>query len=504
VLSLGCLKIILEGCSYNQTFSVRCSSSPLVMSPLMATVRSILSNSEALLGFVSRPTYQSSPAGKESKPPLPPRRLQTPAFQAACAQFIISIAFSLVVAYTSLLPFTHNGVHGDTPMKTAIITVACVTNLANLYQTCLNGTSHEINPLSYRVKNEWKQTIILLSRLCLHTIWFPCIVILVVSYFGATDWKDFCVLLSCAMVLTIHAILFDFLLKSSCCSTPRDIRKSVEELSGDGSKEMFLDVVLLSLCHSNKRLAKTLSNVSTTAIWLDIEKEEKKRNESAMSAMATLLLYKTPMDESGPHLEEDLLRLAIVSSINTWVGDSGADEWKKLEEPYFVPICRCLCAYFGGLGEALIQIASNKNSLNRGQWLMAPGCVVIAEYSIRGATHCLLSAISSNSTTWRNSHLATLVPALLSSLFRLETGLVEFVQIFDKMRHTTNTENEKTNLFRTQYPQYLPLFLVVIRCSRYFLQTISQETTRSEILSFCSSDIQRWCDAHLDSIENPL
>jgi hypothetical protein len=326
-------------------------------------------------------------------------------------------------------------------------------------------------------------------------------VVLFVPYFGATDWQDFFVPLSCAMVMTIHAVLFDFLLKKSLCSIPQDIRKSVEESSGDGSKEMFLDVVLQSLCHSDKGFAKTLSNVSTTAIWLDIEKEEKKRNEAAMSSMATLLLYKTPMDEAGPHLEEDILRLAVVSSISTWVGDGGADEWKKLEEPYFVPICRGLCAYFGGLGEALIQTASNKQSL-RSYWLMPPGCIVIAEYSIRGATLCLLSAISSNITTWSNSHLATLVPALLTSLFRLETGLVEYVQIFGQSRLSTMTENEKMNLLRTQCPQYIPLFVMVDRSSRNLLQTISQDTSRSEVLASCDRDMLRWCFAKLDSMEN--
>jgi hypothetical protein len=245
-----------------------------------------------------------------------------------------------------------------------------------------------------------------------------------------------------------------------------------------------------------------LSNVSTTAIWWDIEKEEKKRNEAAISSMATLLLYKTPMDEAGPHLEEDIFRLALVSSLSTWVGDGGADEWKKLEGPYFVPICRGLCAYIGGLGEALIQITSNKQCL-RSQWLMPPGCVVIAEYAIRGATHCLLSAISSNITTWRNSHLSTLVPALLASLCRLETGLVEYVQILGQITPSAIPENEKINLVRTHCPQYLPLFLMVNSCSRILLQTIFQETTRSEVLATCDRDMLLWCDAKLDSIEYP-
>ncbi|KAG7364570.1 hypothetical protein IV203_037772 [Nitzschia inconspicua] len=497
---------VLLGCSICARYIgppsiVRCSSSPLAMHPVAATIRSVTTNKEALLRVLAGKSQDTAVDKKGDQTP-PPRRFQWPKLRYGFSQMIITIVFSIAATFTSVLPLTHDGIHGDTPMKNAIITVAIVTNLAHLFQATLDGTSHELNPLRHGIKSGWEAKFWSVSDSYFRSFWAPGIVILVVSYFGTTDWKDMLICILTAIVMTVHAIVFDSILKASLCATPPDIMKSIEVSASDGSPEVFLCVVLQSLCHSNNELAKNLSNISTTAIWLDLEKEEKKRNELAISTMATALLYKSPLDESGPHLEEDVLRYALVSSIGSWSCDGGVEEWKSLKEPYFVPICRGLCAYFGGLGEALVQCTSDKQSLSD-QWLLPPGSVVVAECSVQGATHCLLSAISSNISTWRNSHLATLVPALLTSLFRLETGMLRYAQKIGQIPPKDVPESEKISLFRNYCPQLLALFSMVNRCSRNILQKISQETRRSEVLACCDREMLQWCDAKLDSIEHP-
>jgi hypothetical protein len=476
------------------------------MHPAASTIRSITTSADAFLNHLTASTASNPLSGATGKPEtttLPPRRLQWPTFRAAFAQIIITIACSVAAAFTSVLPFTHDGTHGDTLMKSAIIMVAVVTNFADLFQSTLDGAGHEINPLLYGAKSGWKAKIWSIPDSYLRSLWAPGLLIVVASISGSSDWKDFCTCLGTAVLMAAHARLLDAIMKISLCSIPQDIMNSVAVCASDGSEAIFLDVVLQSLCHSQIELARSLINVSSNAIWFDVEKEEKKRIENAISVMAKALLYKSPLDESGPHLEEDILRLALVSSIGSWSGEgSAADEWRTLKEPYFVPICRGLCAYFGGLGEALIQCTSDKTGL-KDQWLMSPGSVVLAEYSVRGATRCLLSAISSNTTTWRNTHLATLVPALLTSLFRLETGMLRYAQKLGGLPLSPVRESEKIGLFRTQCPQHLPLFFMVNTCSRSLLQKISQENRRSEMFSSHDREMLQWCDAKLDSIENP-
>ena len=211
--------------------------------------------------------------------------------------------------------------------------------------------------------------------------------------------------------------------------------------------EVFLDVVLRNLLHSDDELVKKLGNSTSTrsSVWMDLEQEEQKRNDFAITTMSNILLHKTSKDEAGPHLEDDVLRLAILSSI----GGSGSSEKYLVgiinaekgglssTEPYAaMPIVRALCAYAGGIGKALLIIAgSNNRTLREDEWVLPPAAIYMAECAIRGASRCILhslnlasSSSSSSVMPGKNTSLSILIPVLLSSAFILENGIVRFAE----------------------------------------------------------------------------
>ncbi|KAL3923969.1 MAG: hypothetical protein SGILL_001330 [Bacillariaceae sp.] len=231
-----------------------------------------------------------------------------------------------------------------------------------------------------------------------------------------------------------------------------------------------------------------MSNLPVSAACSNIEWEEQKRNESSIGLMAKTLLYKTINDEKGPHLEEDTLRLAILTSVNLQRG-----EGKIFTEPYVVPFCRSLIAYFGGVGEALILGTTKKHDL-LGQWLLPPGTTVMTEYAVRIATTCLCSSISKNPVTWSYTHLASLLPTLLVSCHRLETGMVNYAQCQSEMRASFVEEADKISLFRQRCPHLLPLFVTLNNCCGILLQTALNGSRRADVLASCDQQMRKWCE----------
>jgi hypothetical protein len=273
------------------------------------------------------------------------------------------------------------------------------------------------------------------------------------------------------------------------------MKKSIEESSGDGSMEVFVDIVLRSISHSNSNLVKNLGDISTTAAWMDLEKEEQKRNHAAIEMMAETLLYKTEADEAGPHLEDDILRLSIFSSAGGWtqIRQSKVREWTSQTEPYSLLLCRGFCAYFGGLGEALTQIAS-KNLEVQCEWLLPPGAVFLAECAIRAAILCILSALS-NVITWRSADLAVLVPTALTSAHRLEKGLMKFALTFEEKKHAPTEDSEKLDLLKSSHPEFLSLYKTNNDFAKLLLEEISKKDSsrRMDFLDSFDQDLHKWC-----------
>jgi hypothetical protein len=144
-----------------------------------------------------------------------------------------------------------------------------------------------------------------------------------------------------------------------------------------------------------------------------------------------------------------------------------------------VPLVRALCAYAGGLGEALLLCSSQKPMLSSFPWSLPPGAIVQSEYAIRAATRCIFWNISNSvrcQTDWRSSHLSMLVPVLMNSACRLESGLIQYAEMKRSGKHNTNvrsggkqfsnaivaepqlTPDQKLLLIKTECPELLSLY----------------------------------------------
>jgi len=445
---------------------------------------------------------------------LNPRRLQLPTPASLSAQIAISILIGFIFAFTSVLPFTHHSSMSNisSPSKMPII-ISCIASVTlQLLLTTIHGTNHEISPTKYRLR--WSESRDDFVKFINSAVPI-CFVVTSFGMYGQFEndsfqWSDnlaFFIFVPPAILLYLYT--FDYTLRILICTAPSNMKKFVEEASGgDGAIELFVDVVLRVCCHSNKVLVEKLGNLLTnSSIWLDVEKAELKLNNEAIEVMANTLLHKTNEDEASPHLEDDILRLAILSCIGSSpskeegvIGnydDSNICQWMKTmptkkktgtdsNDAFAVPIIRALCAYAGGLGEALRLVADSKDTDNIDTWVLPPGALFMAECAIRGATHWILHDINSPRSV---TSLAILIPVLLNSAYKLEDGILRHQQAA-----TGPTAFDETYMVKVTMPQLLPLFNVCNDCAKIILQTAkaNEGFRRVDFLESLDVDCQKW------------
>lgn len=517
---------------------VRCSSSPLFMNPFARYLRQEFSVAAILTRFASPSDLSVQPQRDRTRQPdiapppthLPnqgrkpsPRRLQQPTAVAMCAQVIISAAIAAVVACTSTVPLTPAETHGDLKPQPYLITCSIVGTFLQLIPTSLDGTSHELNPQRYRRSFAWRYLRFSIQQRYL-SFASTLIFIPAVAVYAAVSWDQILVCGSAILVTMLYLHVFDFALRSVLCTTPPDMKQLVETASDEVSMDVFLVVVIESLLHSNDDLVKQIIETPSSSVMNALEREEQVRNEAAMKEMANTLLFRTMGDEMGPRLELDILRLAILDSVgggvieshnsvhyphavrnmNPWINEFSSKQ--NLDnvprsEPYTVPLLRSLCAYAGGLGNALILIAETKDPIS-GDWLLPPGALVGAEYAIRGATRFVLWSLSDSEVSpmsWRRTHLATLVPVLLNSTCRLKTGLLRYAEWL--RGRNTGQEFDTTEFFQTENPQLVPLYNTCHDCAKLVLDKVqSSGRSRREELNSIDVACQKWIK---DSFTDP-
>jgi hypothetical protein len=421
------------------------------------------------------------------------RRLQCPTPGDAVAQIVISGLGATAFAYASMLPYSPGGMHGDTPYKTLLILSCMFAVWINLFQTTLDGSSHELNPVRYHI-SQWKRRRHIIFRateicksLFTAAVVVPLIAILT-SWFVSSDFQKgedavWSAVFACgltAVLVTLYLHIFDEVLRTLLC-TPNNLGKAVEEIAEGDRTEILLDVTMHSILHSDSSLVEELSG-SIKPFHRDLERKERERNESAMNAMANILLHKTAGDEGSARLEEDVLRFYVLESLGgaSWQGTSyegfekaeayhmeNVKQWiqpqDKLKigqarvDPLVVRLVRALCAYFGGLGEALLICSGQKRSTNLNPWVLPPGAIICAEYAIRAASRCILFNLSHSAqilSDWRSTHLSMLIPVLISSACRLETGILKFIQARNGIKDITLG---KFDFVRTESPELLSL-----------------------------------------------
>ena len=450
-----------------------------------------------------------------------PRRLQLPTSASLIAQIAISILIAVAVAFTTVLPFSSNGDlsgNNHSPMKMALILMCITSTSMQLLLTTLNGTNHEIDPRKYRsfsVRNPVNLIPFLIKSAAPIIIFIPLYILAISIYakYVSLKWSDNLVcLIAVPPVIFLYLSIFDYNLRIFFCTTPSNIKKLVEEASGgDARMEVFLDVVLRNLLHSDDELVKKLGNSTSTrsSLWMDLEQEEQKRNDFAITTMSNILLHKTSKDEAGPHLEDDVLRLAILSSI----GGSGSSEKYLVgiinaekgglssTEPYAaMPIVRALCAYAGGIGKALLIIAgSNNRTLREDEWVLPPAAIYMAECAIRGASRCILhslnlasSSSSSSVMPGKNTSLSILIPVLLSSAFILENGIVRFAEAIGGPM--ASNETDKIKLLQIVSPELLSLFNLVNDSTRMIIEsaTANEGLRKLDLMESLDMDCQKW------------
>ncbi len=296
------------------------------------------------------------------------------------------------------------------------------------------------------------------------------------------------------------------------------MKKFVEEASGGNvSMEIFVDVILRSLLHSNDELVYKLGNLPTnSSIWTSIEGEELKLNNAAIKTMANTLLHKTNEDETSPHLEDDVLRLAILSCIGGSptpgaIGkytESNMKNWmrpastviplgKNSMDPFAIPIVRALCAYPGGIGEALRLIAASQDRMLQDLWVIPPGALFMGECAIRGASHWILHSMNLPRI---GTSLSILIPVLLNSAYKLQDGLLRYQEAVDG---SILYEDQKLKMTPTLSPQLLPLFNVCNNCAKVILETAKANETfrRLDFVDALDADCRTWLRSKMNILQ---
>ena len=338
--------------------------------------------------------------------------------------------------------------------------VTCASSiLANLLLCCLDGISHEIDPLRYQ--NIDQITTITFRRLVpqMPVIFISVVIVPVGSMWVAlytTNGSFSPNLISCVMVAalsSVYLISVDTFARFCLCLPTLQISRLVEEISCDFTQESTLDVVLCSILQGDTGLIKSIWDPTQNPGTLLIEQEEVERNVRSVEIMSKILLQKEPLP-SESELEQDILRISIMESFGGGTNTSSERQQAIIKnlvhpknaplstsisgrgEPLAIPLVRALCAYAGGLGLALVSISEPDSKTHHSYfpagcvtWELPPGAIVCAQWAITAASRFIVESIAHAGKTlanWRSSHLSMLVPVAFHAAFSLQRGIQKY------------------------------------------------------------------------------
>ncbi len=206
---------------------------------------------------------------------------------------------------------------------------------------------------------------------------------------------------------------------------------------------------------------------NTVAPFKNLHEDEILRNELAVASFAKWIeQYST---ESAGKLSVDILRICILESLGGggsassghqqthpfYFGDARhiAAVRRRLDlsaataspgrQPIVVPIVRALCAFAGGVGDAMSQLyreADNKgkplekNGSSTEMWKVPPGSLNAVEFSIIAAARlAVMNSITIDkfgraivNSLKRNDQISFLLPCVLQSAFKLRCGINQY------------------------------------------------------------------------------
>lgn len=457
-----------------------------------------------------------------------------------------------MVAYTTVLPFAApQGTHGDSPFKAALIGTCCLTPPLHFF-LMLNGVDHELNParcgssssmdLSFLLSSISNMTKSMAASFC----WVPPLVSTLMAFSVTNDSDDDHVsaagqegwfsILTTSLVTGFALMLYLQVMAELnklvlCTPDARGLKKIVDDISEDDTMTSYLDVALFSILHSNADLVQKVFQPLDASGFVKLEAEEKKRNIQSITTMADTLLYNKSAQHGAP-LEEDMLRVAILESLggNSRDGTSNAalegaslrhakavEKWMNTTirvnvkgfqgEAEAIPLLRSLCAYIGGLGQALHTISSAKTTAEVQEWQIPPGVVSCAEHALNAASRLLVWNFSHSKAAvadWRSTHLSMLVPVLFESTFRLESGILEYAHRRSGGKLSSLPMENKLHLIKTEAHELLSLFAACSRTSLVILEKLQglEGRHRRHRLDFdLSEDSSKWIRGLQDKLD---
>jgi len=284
------------------------------------------------------------------------------------------------------------------------------------------------------------------------------------------------------------------------------------------SNETFLaeDLIIQSILMADgmtvdKVIASTKSGSNSMTPFKNPQEDEISRNEAAMASFAEWI--QTSSTKCSGILSDDILRVCLLESFGGggcsscagspfYFGNSRhtAAIQKRLslssattspgQQPIVVPIVRALCAFSGGVGDAMCKVycqvdkdgKSLKNKKNAAElWKLPPGSLNSVEYAITAAARLVVmntvmtdkNGVVSVDQSKRHSHLSLLLPCVLQSAYHLLSGVNDYATAIANMYEVNLSTYDKSGKKMMDWelsslPSVLNLFL-------YFLLVMNRQ-----------------------------
>mmetsp|Transcript_32316 Transcript_32316/g.47796 ORF Transcript_32316/g.47796 Transcript_32316/m.47796 type:complete len:685 (+) Transcript_32316:1595-3649(+) len=437
---------------------VRCSPFPLVSRPLTTFVRSMgtrFTSFEALLGFLSAPTPNTTlaiPGAAMNQSSLLNnkfRRYQGPTLQPALVLLMVSSCLALLVS------FVYCSQQSDLPSIMLHLSFLLPV-LMHLMMTCLDGKSHELDPVRYQKKiwqpnKDMPQLHAYLRSILCSILFVP----ICVSFWKCDQsisfqqrWKIILLSIFIAGLSSLYLSVIDFMCRVFLFKSRFNLQRLVTDVTTEISHGKSAEVAIGSFLMENSALVESVFRPAER--YLPLEDQELRRNELDAKALVEATAFK--FSDFG--LAEDLLRALILESLGGTDGaltsNLGASQrhMKMVEnfvgknpnskiginhgETLAVPFVRALCAYVSGFGLELERISARPigGTAAMESWALPPCAIHCSKWAIIGATRCVVYSITSDdviaSTDWRGSCLSMFVPTLLVAAFRLRCGVLSY------------------------------------------------------------------------------
>mmetsp|Transcript_17187 Transcript_17187/g.41218 ORF Transcript_17187/g.41218 Transcript_17187/m.41218 type:complete len:654 (+) Transcript_17187:286-2247(+) len=216
-------------------------------------------------------------------------------------------------------------------------------------------------------------------------------------------------------------------------------------------------------------LPRTNSNETGMMPFKNHQEEEISRNEMASTSFAERI-QQSSTNSSGK-LSDDILRMCLLESLGGGGSASAAGHHQAQafhfgdarhnaavrkrrdlsaataspgQQPIAVPVVRALCAFAGGVGDAMFQIYHQadkdgkplRKNISAELWKLPPGSLHAAEFSVIAAARlAVMNSVMADkrgrlivNASKRHERLALLLPCVLQSAYKLRCGINEYAK----------------------------------------------------------------------------